>query len=99
MNYVGIDIHKRYSVFAAQDEQGRKLGVARIEGHLGSGFAQYLRGLGGESKVVIEACWGWGKIHDVLEELPEVSAIARPPNRPLYSPPPPRWWPMRSRRG
>lgn len=75
MNYVGIDIHKRYSVCAAQDEQGRKLGVARIEGNLGSGFAQYLRGLGGRSKVVIEACWGWGKVHDVLEELPEVAEV------------------------
>jgi RHS repeat-associated protein len=75
MNYVGIDIHKRYSVCAAQDEQGRKLGVARIEGNLGSGFAQFLRGLGGPSKVVIEACWGWGKVHDVLEELPEVAEV------------------------
>jgi transposase len=75
MNYVGIDIHKRYSICAAQDEQGRKLGVVRIEGNLGSGFAQYLRGLGGPSTVVIEACWGWGKIHDVLEELPEVAEV------------------------
>jgi hypothetical protein len=24
MNYVGIDIHKRYSVLAAQDQEGRK---------------------------------------------------------------------------
>lgn len=33
MNYVGIDIHKRYSVLAAQDEQGRRLKEARIEGN------------------------------------------------------------------
>jgi hypothetical protein len=33
MNYVGIDIHKRYSVLAAQDEKGRKLKEARIEGN------------------------------------------------------------------
>jgi hypothetical protein len=33
MNYVGIDIHKRYSVLCAQDEAGRKLKEARIEGH------------------------------------------------------------------
>ena len=33
MNYVGIDIHKRYSVLAAQDETGRKLKEARIEGN------------------------------------------------------------------
>lgn len=61
--------HKRYSVCVAQDEQGRKPGVARIEGNLSSGFAQFPGGLGGPSEVVIEACWGWGKVHDVLEEV------------------------------
>lgn len=34
MNYAGIDIHKRYSVCAAQDERGRLLKEARI-GKLG----------------------------------------------------------------
>jgi len=29
MNYVGIDIHKRYSLLAAQDEEGRQLKEAR----------------------------------------------------------------------
>lgn len=37
MNYVGIDIHKRYSVLAAQDESGRKLKEARIEGNAAGG--------------------------------------------------------------
>lgn len=40
MNYVGVDLHKRYSVLCAVDERGRKLGEARIEGNLVSGFAQ-----------------------------------------------------------
>jgi transposase len=76
MNFVGIDIHKRYSVCVAQDEQGRKLGVARIEGNSASGFAQFFESLGGKSKVVIEACWNWGKIHDLLEDLPLVAEVA-----------------------
>jgi transposase len=75
MNFVGIDIHKRYSLCVAQDEQGRKLGVARIEGNAASGFAQFFKGLGGPSKVVIEACWNWGKIHDLLETLPGVAEV------------------------
>ena len=75
MNYVGIDIHKRYSICAAQDEQGRELGVARIEGNSGPGFAQFLEGLEGPCKVVIEACWNWGKVHDVLEALPKVAEV------------------------
>jgi transposase len=76
MNYVGIDVHKRYSVCAAQDEQGRELGVVRIDGNSSSGFAQFLGGLGGESAVAIEACWNWGSVYDVLEALPQVADIA-----------------------
>jgi len=75
MKFVGIDIHKRYSVCVAQDEQGRKLGVARIEGNTASGFAQFFEGLGGESRAVIEACWNWGKIHDLLETVPAVVEV------------------------
>ena len=37
MNYVGIDIHKRYSVLCAQDEAGRKVKEARIEGEARGG--------------------------------------------------------------
>jgi transposase len=75
MNFVGIDIHKRYCVCVAQDEQGRKLGLARIEGNTASGFAQFFERLEGESKAVIEACWNWGKIYDLLESLPIISQV------------------------
>ena len=51
MNYVGIDIHKRYSVLVAQDERGRKLREARIEGNSESGFVQGKReGVGPQGK-------------------------------------------------
>lgn len=76
MNYIGIDVHKRYSVCAAQDEQGRELGVVRIEGNSGSGLAQFLDRLGGISSVALEACWNWGKVFDLLEALPQVAEIA-----------------------
>ena len=75
MNYVGIDIHKRYSFASATDEQGRRLGEARIEGNAASGFAQYFQGLKGPSKVVIEACWNWGLLHDLLDELEPVQEV------------------------
>lgn len=75
MNYVGIDIHKRYSVCAAKSERGRSLGGARIEGNSRDGFVQYFGGLGGRSKVVIEACWNWGKTYDLLESLPQVAEV------------------------
>ena len=75
MNYVGIDIHKRYSVLCALDEQGRKLKEARIEGDCASGFAQFFKGLDGSSKAVIEACWNWGLTHDLLAEVEQVQEI------------------------
>jgi hypothetical protein len=38
MNYVGVDIHKKYSVLCALDEGGRKLREARVEGNASRGF-------------------------------------------------------------
>ena len=69
MNYDGDDIHKRYSVLVAVDERGRELVRSRIKGNTASGFAQFFAALEGKSKVVLEACWNWGRIHDLLKEL------------------------------
>jgi hypothetical protein len=41
MNYVGIDLHKKYSVLSAQDERGRKLKEARVEGTVGTGMRAF----------------------------------------------------------
>jgi transposase len=75
MNYVGIDIHKRYSVLAAQDESGRKLKEARIEANSAEQYAQFFQDLEGPSKAVLEACWNWGLTHDLLEEIGEVEEV------------------------
>src|ERR1700722_13421673 len=75
MKFIGIDIHKRYSVLTAIDGRGRKLSQARIEGNEASGFVQCLTGIGGRSKVVIEACWNWGKVYDALESIPGVTEV------------------------
>jgi transposase len=75
MNYVGVDIHKKYSVLCALDESGRKLREGRVEGNSARGFAQFFAGLEGPSKAVVEACWNWGLIHDELEELESVEEV------------------------
>lgn len=75
MNYVGIDIHKRYCVYSAMNGRGRKLAQGRINGNTASGFAQMFNELEGRSKVVIEACWNWGRIHDMLEEIELVDEV------------------------
>ncbi len=74
MNYVGIDIHKRYSVLCAQDGAGRKLKEARIEGG-GEGLVQFFHELEGPSKAVLEACWNWGLTHDWLEEIEGIEEV------------------------
>jgi transposase len=48
---------------------------ARIEGNSAAGFAQMFGAMKGKSKVVIEACWNWGKVYDTLEAIPEVSEV------------------------
>jgi len=75
MNYVGVDIHKRYSVLVAVDERGRELGRSRINGNTAFGFAQFFGGLEGKSKVVLEACWNWGRIYDLLSEIGQVEEV------------------------
>ncbi len=75
MNYVGIDIHKKYSVLCAQDEQGRKIKEARIEGNSAEEYAGFFGSLEGRSKVVLEACWNWGLTHDLLEEIGQVEEV------------------------
>lgn len=75
MNYVGIDIHKRYSVLAAQDEEGRKLKEARIEGTSAQEYARFFQSLEGPSRAVLEACWNWGLTHDVLEEIEQIEEV------------------------
>ena len=79
MKYVGVDIHKKYSVLCALDESGRKLREGRVEGNSQSGFAQFFEGLGGPSKAVVEACWNWGLIHDGVEELEQVEEVLLAP--------------------
>lgn len=80
MNYIGIDIHKKYCVLSALNEAGERTLEARIATNDRAGFAEYLRALGGPCKAVIEACWGWGKVHDLLEAtgLVEEVVLAHP---------------------
>src|SRR5947207_7829625 len=75
MNYVGVDIHKRYSVLVAVDERGRELARGRISGNSVHAFAQFFEALQGPGKVVLEACWNWGGIYDVLSEIEQVEEV------------------------
>lgn len=75
MIYTGIDYHKRYSVACTLDAQGRKLHEARIDGNAAAAFAGYFKSLGEPSEVVIEACWNWGALYDLLEATAGVAKV------------------------
>lgn len=75
MHYVGIDYHKRYSVCSATDERGQPVRERRINGNSAAGFAQFFSELGGPAKVVMEACWNWGYLYDLLGETPGVAEV------------------------
>lgn len=75
MIYTGIDYHKRYSVACTLDAQGHKLHEAKIDGNAVEAFARYFKELGTPSEVVIEACWNWGPLYDLLEGLDGVAKV------------------------
>ncbi|MCW5547561.1 MAG: IS110 family transposase [Opitutaceae bacterium] len=75
MNYTGIDHHKRYSVACTLDAQGRRLLERRIDHNAPEAFAAYFAALAEPSAVVIEACWNWAALYDLLEATPGVAQV------------------------
>jgi Transposase and inactivated derivatives len=75
MRFVGIDYHKRYSVCCATDERGQSVRERRINGNSAAGFAQFFSELGEPARVVMEACWNWGWLYDLLGETPGVEEV------------------------
>lgn len=75
MIYTGIDHHKRYSVACTLDAHGQQLHEARIDGNVPAAFAAYFKKLGTPSEVVIEACWNWGVLYDLLEDTAGVAKV------------------------
>lgn len=71
---VGVDFHKRYSQLEALDERGQSRARARLvnEREAISGF---FAALGEPCRVVLEAGWNWGLMHDWLEGMENVSAV------------------------
>jgi len=77
MNYYGIDIHKKYSVYTVVNEAGTILDQGRIENNW-QAFKQMTDTAGGGTKAVIEATTNWYYIHDLLEGMVDKVVVAHP---------------------
>jgi transposase len=75
MLYTGIDYHKRYSVVCTLDSEGRRVQSARIDQNEPAAFAAYFQRLPEPSRTVLEACWNWGWLYDLLGELRGVAGV------------------------
>src|SRR5215216_5574440 len=67
MNSVGIDLHRKRSQIAALDEHGGELFSRRIANDPDT-FVALLAGLDGESKIALEATYGWEWLAELLED-------------------------------
>src|SRR5688500_18104052 len=67
MNSVGIDLHRKRSHIAALDEGGGELVSRRIVNDPDT-FVALLGELDGESKIALEATYGWEWLADLLED-------------------------------
>lgn len=59
----------------ATDERGQELKRRRINGNSAAGFARFFSELGEENKVVMEACWNWGWLYDLLGRTEGVGEV------------------------
>jgi transposase len=77
MNSVGIDLHRKRSHVAALDERGGELFSRRIVNDPDA-FVALLGELDGESKIALEATYGWEWLADLLEEQGYELHLAHP---------------------
>ena len=67
LSFIGIDYHKRYSVFCVLDAQGMILERGRIDHLCPEQFVSLVRRWPG-CRVVFEACMNWHWLLEILEE-------------------------------
>jgi transposase len=77
MNSVGIDLHRKRSHVAALDEHGAELLSRRIVNDPET-FIGLLEGLDGESKIALEATYGWEWLAELLEDAGYEFHLAHP---------------------
>ncbi|TDU73150.1 hypothetical protein EI77_01618 [Prosthecobacter fusiformis] len=65
--FIGVDYHKKYSVWHAIDAAGTDLGKGRIEHHSPHDFATLVKRWP-NPRIVFEASMNWHWLYEVLEQ-------------------------------
>jgi transposase len=73
--YIGIDYHKRYSVYCVVDSDGEILTQGRIEHTQPQGFVELAKRWPA-CRVVFEATMNWGWLYEILEPVVEEGHIS-----------------------
>lgn len=73
--YIGCDVHKKYSVFAAVDDRGTTIRHKRVE-HDRAGFRSFLATLPTGSPIAVETTGNWYWIIDEMEQAGHIPALA-----------------------
>ena len=75
--YVGIDFHRRRSVIVHKDGAGNLIETVRLDNDRAA-FANEIAKAGEHPEVVLEACYGWYWLADLLDELGANLHLAHP---------------------
>lgn len=75
--YIGIDFHRRRSVIVHKDAAGTVLETVHLDNDPVA-FAKELAKAGEHPEVVLEACYGWYWLADLLEEMGANLHLAHP---------------------
>ena len=75
--FIGCDVHKKFSVFVAVDEKGKASKPVRVA-HDREVYRTYLRSLPANSEIAVEACGFWYWIVDEMEEAGHRPHLANP---------------------
>ncbi len=75
MNYYGIDIHKKYSVYTELDERGNVVSQGKLANDR-EAFKEVISKA--PARAVIEATGNWYHLHDLLEGMVEEVVVAHP---------------------
>ena len=75
--YVGIDLHRRRSVIVRMDQDGNKLSCVRLPNDPAE-VSMEIAKAGESPEVVIEACYGWYWLVDMLKDQGAIVHLAHP---------------------